>query len=161
MKVTAITALIWLALAATAAGQSKSSGNADSPGVSKASLAEVRAVVHELEGHTEKLRELLSQHSSLVDERPESEGASPEAKKAHDKQLAKWSSALERLLVRIADAHTTVVETVQRLDKSITGELPTGLAKDVAKVRNEADPERATAEQVLSKKKPAATRKAK
>ena len=50
---------------------------------------------------------------------------------------------------------------MQRLDKAITGELPTGLAKDVAKVRNEADPERATAEQVLSKKKPASARKPK
>ena len=104
-------ALIWLALAATAAGQSKSSGNAEgSSGSAKASLAEVRSIIHELEGHTEKLRELLSQHGSLVDQRPESEGGSPEAKKAYDTQVAKWSSALERLLVRIEDAHATVVE---------------------------------------------------
>src|SRR5688500_8277041 len=133
MKISAIIGLIWLALAATAAGQSKASSNASPGAPSKASLAEVRAVVHELEGRTEKLRELLSQHRSLVEQRPES-----------DEQLAKWSAALDRLLVRIEGAHATIVETIQRLDKSITGELPTGLGKDVARVRNEADPERAT-----------------
>jgi len=50
---------------------------------------------------------------------------------------------------------------MQRLDKSIAGELPTGLAKDVARVRSEAEPERATAEQVLAKRKPSTARKSK
>jgi hypothetical protein len=151
MKISAIVGLIWLALAATAAGQSKSVGSAPSSGVaSKASLAEVRAIVHELEGRTEKLRELLSQHRAHVERRPQSE-----------EQLAKWDAALERLLVRIDSARADVVEATQRLDKSIKGELPTGLAKDVARARNDADPERATAEQVLAKNKPSSTRKAK
>lgn len=150
MKISAITGLIWLALAATGAAQSKSIDNTASPsGSSKASLAEVRANVHELEGRTENLRELLSQHRSLVERRPQSE-----------EQLAKWSSALERLLVRIDSARAAVVETIQRLDKSIKGELPTGLAKDVARARNDAEPERAMAEQVLAKK-PASARKSK
>jgi hypothetical protein len=160
MKISVITGLIGLVLAATAAGQTKSSSNTTSSGApAKAALAEVRSIVHELEGHTEKLRELLSNHRSLAERRPEPEGGSPEAKKAHDEQLAKWEAALERLLVRLEAARATLVETTQRLDKSITGELPTGLAKDVARVRNEAEPERAMAEQVLAKK-PAA-RKAK
>lgn len=151
MKISAIVGLVWLVLAATAAGQSKSVGSSPSSGIaSKASLAEVRAIVHELEGRTDKLRELLSQHRAHVERRPQSE-----------EQLAKWDAALERLLVRIDSARADVVETTQRLDKSITGELPTGLAKDVARVRNDAEPERATAEQVLAKSKPASARKAK
>jgi hypothetical protein len=151
MKISAIVGLIWLALAATAAGQSKSVGSSPSSGVaSKASLAEVRAIVHELEGRTEKLRELLSQHRAHVERRPQSE-----------EQLAKWDAALERLLIRVDSARADVVEAMQRLDKSIKGELPTGLAKDVARARNDADPERATAEQVLAKNKPSSTRKAK
>lgn len=151
MKVSAIIGLIWLVLAAPAVGQTKSSSDAPSPGAqSKASLAEVRAIVHELEGHTEKLRELLANHRSLVERRPESE-----------EQLAKWEAALDRLLVRIDGARAAVVDTTQRLDKSITGELPTGLAKDVARVRNEAEPERTMAEQALAKRKPPSTRKAK
>jgi hypothetical protein len=162
MKISAITALIWLALAATALGQSKSSGNATSSGAqSKTVFAEVRAIVHELEGHTDKLRELLANHRSLVEQRPQPQGASSEAKKAHEEQLAKWDSAMERLLTRIEGAHAVVVETMQRLDKSIAGELPTSLGKDVAKVRNEAGPERAMAEQVLAKRKPASARKSK
>jgi DNA repair exonuclease SbcCD ATPase subunit len=150
MKISAIVGVIWLVLAATAVGQSKSVGNAPSSGVSsKASLAEVRAIIHELEGRTDKLRELLSQHRAHVERRPQSE-----------EQLAKWDAALERLLLRIDGARAEVVEATQRLDKSIKGELPTGLAKDVARVRNDAEPERATAEQVLAKNKPSA-RKAK
>lgn len=151
MRVSAITGLIWLLLAATAMGQAKSSSDAPGHGApSKTSLSEIRSIVHELEGNTEKLRELLSNHRSLVEQQPQSE-----------EQQAKWEAALERLMVRIESARATLVETLQRLDKSITGELPTGLAKDVAKARNEADPERAMAEQVLAKRKPAAARKAK
>lgn len=164
MRVSAITGLIWLVLAATAVGQTKSSGNATSPGggaQSKAVLAEVRSIVHELEGHTEKLRELLADHRSLVERRPESGGGSPEAKKAQEEQLAKWEAALERQLVRIESGHAALVETTQRLDKAITGELPTGLAKDVAKARNEAEPERLMAEQALAKRKSSPARKAK
>lgn len=152
MKVSAITGLIWLALVATAFGQTKSTGNEPSSGVqSKSALAEVRTIVHELEGRTEKLRELLANHRSLVEQRPESQ-----------EQLEKWDAALERLLVRIESAHAALLETTQRLDKTITGELPTGLAKDVAKARNEAEPERAMAEQVLAaKRKSAAAKKTK
>jgi len=47
------------------------------------------------------------------------------------------------------------------LDKSIAGDLPTGLAKDVANARNEANPERMMAEQVLSKRKPPSASKSK
>jgi hypothetical protein len=149
MKISAITGLIWLVLAATAVGQSKSSGNATSPGAqSKSVLAEVRAIVRELEGRTEKLRELLANHRSLVEQRPES-----------GEQLAKWEAALARLVITIENGHAALIETTQRLDKSISGELPTGLAKDVAKARNEAEPERLMAEQVLAKRKAASKSK--
>jgi len=148
MKISAIAGLLWLALAATAFGQAKSSSNPAGPVQSKASLAEVREIVHELEGRTERLRELLSNHRSIVENRPESE-----------EQQVKWESALERSLVRVESARAALVETTERLDKAITGELPTGLAKDVARVRNEAEPQRAMAEQVLAKKP--APRKAK
>lgn len=149
MKVSGVIGLIWLALAATASGQAKSSGNPQGAAQSKASLAEVREIVHELEGRTENLRELLSNHRSIVENRPESE-----------EQQVKWEAALARSLVRLESARAAVVETTQRLDKAITGELPTGLAKDVARVRNEAEPQRAMAEQALAKKPPPA-RKAK
>lgn len=162
MKVSAITGLIWLALATAAMAQAKSSSDTASPGApSKSSLAEVRAIVHDLEGHTEKLQELLANHRSLVDQRPQSKGGSPEAKKSYEEQLGKWEAALDRLLTRIDSAHAAVVETTLRLDKSIKGELPTGLAKDVARVRNDAAPERAMAEQVLAKRKPPSARKSK
>jgi len=154
MKLSTITVLIGLVLATTAAAQGTPSGKATSSGgSSKTQLSEVRAIVHELEGQTEKLRELLTQYGSLVEQRPQSEGGSPEAKKAYEDQLAKWDAAIGRLLVRIDTGRATVVDTTQRLDKSITGELPTTLAKDVARAHNEADAERATAEQVLIKNK--------
>jgi hypothetical protein len=108
--------------------------------------------VHELEGRTEQLRELLDNHRSLVERRPQN---------AEEKQVAKWDAALERLLVRVAAAHAAVVETTQRLDKANAGNLPTGLAKDVARVKNEADPERVMAEQILAKRKKAPAKKAK
>lgn len=151
MKVFAITGFMCLALAAPAMGQAKSNGNASSSGApSKAALEATRKIVHELEGHTEKLRELLSNHGSLVDRKPQSK-----------EELAKWEAALDRLLVRVEAAHASVVETTQRLDKSITGELPTGLGKDVARVKNEAEPERVMAEQILAKRKRAPASKAK
>src|SRR5690349_2149542 len=110
MKVSAIT-LVGLLLAAPAVAQTKSSSNATSSSApSKASLSEVRAIVHELEGHTEKLRELLSNHRSLVERRPEMQGSGPEAKKSYDEQLAKWESALDRQLDRIQSAHAALIE---------------------------------------------------
>lgn len=154
MKLPAFTVLIGLALATTAAAQGASSSKATSSGTSsKTQLSEVRSTVHELEGQTDKLSELLTQYRSLVEQRPQPEGSSPEAKKAHQDQLAKWDSAIERLLVRLDGARAVVVETTQRLEKSISGELPTALAKDVAKALNEAGAERANAEQVLVKNK--------
>jgi hypothetical protein len=150
MKIAALTLWIGLVLAAPVAAQ----GAQGAPGGgSKASLSEVRTTVHELEGHTDKLRELLDQYRALVEQRPTPQGSGPEGKKAHEEQLAKWNAAIERLLVRIDAARGAVVDTMQRLDKAATGELPTGLAKDVARAHNEADAERATAEQVLAKSK--------
>jgi len=155
MKVSAITMLIWFGLATAAAAQGRPSGGA-SPGTSsKAQLSEVRSVVHELEARTEKLRDLMAQYRSLVEQRPQPEGGSPEAKKAHEAQLAKWNTALERLLRRIDAARAAVVETTQSLDQLGTGQLPTALAKDVASARNEAGAQRTAAEQALAKSKPA------
>jgi Mg-chelatase subunit ChlI len=144
MRVAVFTVLMGLGFVASAAAEGTSSNKAASPGAtSKANLSEVRTIVHELEGQTDKLRELLTQYRSLVEQRPQ-----------QDDQLSKWEAAIERLLVRIDGARASVTETTQRLDKSATGELPTGLAKDVARAHNEADAERATAEQVLAKTKP-------
>jgi hypothetical protein len=56
---------------------------------------------------------------------------------------------------RVDAARAQVVETKQRLDQAATGQLPTGLAKDVANARNEADAQRTAAEQALAKNKPA------
>jgi hypothetical protein len=158
MNVPAITMLIWFGLAAIAAAQSAPSGKAASPGASKAQLSEIRPLVHELQAHTEKLSDLMTQYRSLVEQRPQAEGGSPEAKKAHQDQLARWNTALERLLRRVDDARTAVVETMQRLNQSATGQLPTGLAKDVASARNEAEAQRAAAEQALAKGKPTSSR---
>src|SRR5262245_40043885 len=98
MKVSAITTLIWLGLAAAAAAQGTPSGKAASPGASsKGQLSEIRSLVHELQARTEKLGDLMMEYRSLVEQRPQAEGGSPEAKKAHEAQLAKWSTALERL----------------------------------------------------------------
>lgn len=161
MKLSAITGVLWLVVATSAFAQSKSTSDAPaSSAPSKASLSEVRATVHELEGQTDKLRELLENHRELVAQRPQPQGSGAEGKKWYDEQLAKWETALDRLLTRIESAHALVAATLQRLDKSTQAGLPTALAKDVARVRNEADPERATAEQVLAQRKPAA-RKAK
>ena len=49
-----------------------------------------------------------------------------------------------------------MVETTQQLNQAVTGQLPTGLAKDVANARNDADAQRAAAEEALVKSKSAA-----
>jgi uncharacterized protein YukE len=162
MNVPAITMLIWFGLAATAAAQGTPSGKAASPGASsKAQLSEIRSLVHDLQARTEKLRDLMTQYRSLVEQRPQAEGGSPDAKKAHEKQLAKWDTALERLMRRLDGARTAVVETTQRLDQLATGPLPTSLAKDVASARNEAEAQRTGAEQALAKNKSASARASK
>jgi uncharacterized protein YukE len=153
MNVPAITMLIWFGVAASAAAQGAPSGKA-AGGSSKVQLSEVRTLVHELEARTEKLRDLMSQYRSLVEQRPEAQGGSPEAKQAHEAQLAKWNTALDRLLRRVDEARAAVVEMTQRLDQSATGQLPTALAKDVASARNEAGAQRTAAEQALAKSKP-------
>lgn len=161
MNVPAMTILICLGLATTAAAQGPS-GEAAKPGASsKAQLSEIRSHVHELEARTEKLRDLMAQYRSLVEQRPQPEGGSPDAKKAHDAQLAKWNTAVERLLRRVDGARVAVVETKQQLEQAATGQLPTGLAKDVASARNEAEAQRAAAEQALAKSKPASARTSK
>ena len=154
----AMTALIWFAVAATVAAQSTPSSKA---APSKTQMSEIRSLVHELEGRTEKLRDLMTQYRSLVEQRPQGQGGSPEAKKAQDEQLAKWNTALERLLRRIDEARAAVVETTQRLEQAATGTLPTGLGKDVANARNEAGAQRTAAEQALAKSKPAKGRASK
>jgi uncharacterized protein YukE len=157
MNVPAIIVLMGCGLAATATAQGTPSEKPASSGApSKAQLSEIRSVVHELEGRTEKLRDLMTQYRSLVEQRPQAEGGSPEAKKAHEDQLAKWSTALERLMRRIETARAAVVETTQRLDQLRSGQLPTSLAKDVASARNEAEAQRTGAEQALAKSKSAA-----
>lgn len=162
MNVPAITVLIGFGLAATAAAQGTPSGNAASPGASsKAQLSEIRSLAHELQARTEKLRDLMTQYRSLVEQRPQAEGGSPDAKKAHEDQLAKWNTALERLMRRVDEARAAVVETTQRLDQSATGQLPTSLAKDVASARNEAEAQRTAAEQALAKSKSASARRSK
>ena len=143
MNVRAITLLIWFGLVATAAAQDTPSGKAASPAAaSKVQLSQVRDLVHELQAHTEKLSDLMTLYRSLVEQRPQA-----------DDQLAKWNAALERLLRRVDEARAAVVATKQRLEQSATGQLPTALAKEVANARNEADAERASAEQALAKSK--------
>jgi len=166
MNVVAITVLSWLALVATAAAQGAPRGKATSPGsslqasgaASQGQLSEIRSLAHELQARTEKLGDLMTQYSSLVGQRPQAQGGSPEAKKAHDDQLARWDTAVERLLRRIDGARAAVVETTQRLDQLATGKLPTALAKDVVLARNEAAAQRTAAEQALAKNKPSAAR---
>jgi len=149
MNVPAITMLIWFGLAATAAAQGTPSGKAASSGApSKTQLSEVRTLVHELQGRTEKLRDLMEQYRSLAEQRPQEK-----------EQQAKWDAAVERLMRRVDVARAAVVETTQQLDKSVTGQLPTALAKDVASAKNEADAQRTAAEQALAKNKPARTPK--
>lgn len=162
MKISAITVLIWIAVGATAAAEGTPSSKAASPGAtSKTPLSEIRSIVHGLQAHTEKLGDLMGQYRSLIEQRPQSEGGSPEVKKADEARLAKWNAAVERLVLRVDAARAAVVETTQRLDQSATGELPTSLAKEVANARNEAAAERSAAEQVLAKAKTSQARKSK
>lgn len=162
MNVPAIVILIWFGLATTAAAQGASSSKAASPGASpKAQLSEIRTLVHELQGRTEKLRDLMTQYRSLVEQRPQAEGGDPDAKQAYENQLAKWSSAVERLLHRVDEARASVVESKQHLDQAATGQLPTALAKDVANARNEAEAERTAAEEAVAKNKTASSRTSK
>ena len=145
MKIPAITVLIWFALATAAGAQGAPSSKSVSSGSSsKASLPQIRSLVHDLQGRNEKLRDLNDQYRSLVEQKPQGDEA----------QLAKWNAALERLLKRIDEARAAVVETKQQLDQSAGETLPTALAKDVANARNEAEAQRAQAEQAL-KSKPA------
>ena len=82
MNVAAITMLIWFGLATIAAAQGTPSGKAASPGASsKTQLSEIRSLVRELEGRTGKLSDLMEQYRSLVAQRPQPQGGSPEAKK--------------------------------------------------------------------------------
>jgi uncharacterized protein YukE len=153
MNVRAIITLVWFGFATTAA-------TAAAQGTpSKSQLSEIRSITSELEGRTEKLRDLMEQYRSLVEQRPQAGGGGPEAKKAHDEQLAKWDAALDRLMRRVDASRAEVVETKQRLDQVATGQLPTGLAKDVANAKNEAEAQRTAAEQALAKNKPGRTPK--
>jgi len=149
MNVRAITLLSCLAWATTAV--------AEAP---KAQLSEIRAQVHELEGATSKLGDLMTQYRSLVEQRPQKQGGSPEANKAYEEQLAKWTRAVDRLMRRIDKAHATLVEKSKNLDGPSKTNLPTNLAKDVANAHNEAEAERVAAEQAL-KNKPAQAHAAK
>jgi hypothetical protein len=162
MNVPAIVILIWFGLATTAAAQGAPSSKAASPGASsKTQLSEIRTLVHELQGHTEKLSDLMTQYRSLVGQRPQAEGGSPDAKQAYEDQLAKWSAAVERLLRRVDEARVAVAESKQRLDQAATGQLPTALAKDVANARNDAEAQRTAAEEAVAKNKTAPSRTSK
>ena len=145
MKLTAITVLTWFALALSVAAQGATS--------SKASLSEVRSLVHELQGRNEKLRDLNDQYREVVGQKPQS---------TDQAQLDKWSAALERLLRRIDEARAAVVETKGKLDQAAAKQqLPTSLGKDVANAHNEAEAQRAAAEQALAKPKPGKQKPAK
>jgi hypothetical protein len=151
MNIRAITILIWFGFAATAAAQGAASNKSSSQSTpSQAQLSEIRSVVNELQARTEKLRELMGQYRSLVEERPQSQEAQ-----------AKWNTALDRLMRRVDTARAAVVETSQHLDKVNSGRLPTSLAKDVADAHNEAEAQRTAAEQALAKNKPAPAQKGK
>ncbi|MDH5672629.1 MAG: hypothetical protein OEZ06_10800 [Myxococcales bacterium] len=155
MKAAIITFSLCLGLAATGSAQGKPGAKrANSGAKSHAPLSEIRSIVHELERHTGKLRDLMTQYRSLAGQRPPAQGGSPEAKKAHDKQLNKWERALDRLLTRVEKAQAGVTEQIARLDAATGGELPTALGKDVANARNSAEDERVAAANALAKRKP-------
>ena len=151
MKSSIVTVLVWLAFAASAVAQGAPAA--------KPKLSEVRSLANELEGRTDKLRNLMEEYRSLVMQRPQTGGASPEAKKASEAQLARWESALDRLMRRIKAGHAAVVEISKRLDPAIKSNLPTSLAKHAADAHNEAEAVRAAAEQALAKYKPAPPQK--
>jgi hypothetical protein len=143
MKAPAIALLICVGLAAASASHSVAQSK-QSPSASKPQLSEIRELVHKLQGYTEKLQDLMTQYRSLLEQRPQGNDT-------------KWSAALDRLLVRVDTARATVVEAKQRLDQLVNGQtLSTALGKDVANTQNEADAQRADAEQALAKRKPAA-----
>jgi DNA repair exonuclease SbcCD ATPase subunit len=145
MNVPAITILIWFGLVATAAAQGTPTGKGSSQGApSQAQLSEIRSVVNELEARTEKLHELMEQYREMVGERPQGQEA-----------LAKWNTALDRLMRRIDQAHAAVAESTQHLSQVAKGSLPTSLGKDVANAHNEAEAQRTAAEHALAKNKPA------
>src|SRR5689334_25357341 len=99
MNIRTITMLVWIGLAAPVAAQGAHSSKSMSPGgSSKTSLSEIRSIVHELQGRTEKLRDLNKEYRSLVEQRPQSNEA----------QAEKWNAALERLLKRMEGAHAAV-----------------------------------------------------
>lgn len=145
MKRTAITVLTWFALALSVAAQGSPVNKSGSPGTSKTSLSDVRSLVHELQGRNEKLRDLMEQYREVVGQKPQS---------SDEAQLDKWGAAIERLLRRIDEARAAVVETKQKLDQAVAGQqLPTSLGKDVANAHNDAEAQRAAAEEALAKNK--------
>lgn len=145
MKVSAITVGVWLLLATAAAAQGASSAKGEGSTESSKSLSGIRSLVHELQGRTERLSDEMNVYRTLVEQKPK--GSSGEA-------LDKWSAALERQLHRIDAARASVVETLQQLDAAAKGaKLPTSLGKDVANAHNEADAQRAAAEQALAQNK--------
>jgi hypothetical protein len=142
MKVSAICLLVGLVLASGAAAQGASSAKGQGSGESSKSLSAIRSLVHELQGRTEKLSDEMNVYRSMVEQKPKGGGDE------------KWSAALERQLKRIDAARASVVEGLQQLDQAAKGsKLPTSLGKDVANAHNEADAQRAAAEQALAQNK--------
>lgn len=160
MKTSAITMVIGLALAAGAAAQGSTSSKRSPEASSKSPLSQIRSLANELQGHADKLGDMMTIYHSLLEQRPDRNGGSPEQKKAHDEQLAKWSAAVARHVTRIEAERASVIDVMQRLDQAIKGQtLPTALAKDVANARNEATAQRSAAEHAI-KAKPKDTSKA-
>lgn len=160
MRTSAIIMASCLSFAASAAAQG---GERTSPeSSSKSPLAQVRSLANALQGHTEKLADLVSIYRSMLEQRPQSRGKSPEQKKAYDEEFAKWSGAVERQLTRIEQTRTLVVDTLQALDQAAKSQpLPTSLAKDVANAHNEASAQRSAADQALKSKPKLAPKHAK
>jgi len=157
----AIAVLFVLGLAAGAAAQGARSGKASSETSEKLQPSEIRAVVHEAQKHVETLRGLLDEYRSLVEGRPKQRGSGAEAKKAYDKQVAKWGAALDGVLRRLEKAHARLVQLTPSLGKAAKLQLTTALGRDVADTFNEAEAQRTAAEQALSKSKDEAARLAK
>jgi hypothetical protein len=108
-------------------------------------MAEIRSIVRELERSSSKLSVLLTDYRGLLDQRPP---------KSQEAQLARWQAAFDRLLRTLQSTHVMVVEATKRLNEATTAKLPTSVAKEVADARNEAQPVRTAAEQVLRQHKP-------
>ena len=146
MRVAAITLSLCLGLAGTAAADDGPKGkNENADGAAKSRMAEVRSIVRDLERSTSTLTVLLKDVRGHLEERPP---------KAQQQQLERWEGAFDQLLRSLQKAHAAVVETTKRLNEGATAQLPTSLAKEVANARNEAEPMRAAAEQVLKQHKP-------